>query len=363
MQVADYIKTLKPYEGGKPIEELQRELNLNCDIIKLASNENPLGASKKAVEAIKNTVENINMYPDGDSYYLKLKLSKLLGVSSKNLIFGNGSDELLELIYKVFANEKDDEILYCYPTFIEYRILGKSYNKKLIELPLKDFKYDIDALTNAINSNTKIIFLNTPNNPTGTLIKYEEIELITEKAGKNCLVVVDEAYYEYCKNSKDYKEILDLYKKDNVIILRTFSKAYGLAGLRIGYGIANEKIIDYLNRVRPPFNVNILAQNGALAALDDVEHIKNSVDNNEEGKAYLYNEFEDMGIEYVKTYANFILFDSGKDAEFVYNELLKKSVIIRSMTGYGYKNYLRVTIGTKEENRIFIEKLREVLDV
>lgn len=363
MRVAEYIKNLKPYEGGKPIEELRRELGIEGKIIKLASNENPLGPSKKAVEAIKNIAGSVNLYPDGDSFYLKEKLAKRLGVSRDNVIFGNGSDELLELIYRTFATDPKDEILYCYPTFVEYKIIGMSFGKKLVELPLKDFSYDIDALIEHINENTRIIFLNTPNNPTGTIIRRKDIERVIDSVNKDTLVVIDEAYYEYAIAEDDYEELLDLYKKGNVIILRTFSKAYGLAGLRIGYGIANEEIINYLNRVRPPFNVNIVAQNAALAALDDEEYIRKSVDTNKKGKAYLYREFERLGLKYVKTYANFILFDVGKDANVVYEELLKRGVIIRSMAPYGYKTMLRVTIGAEEENSIFIAGLEEVLNV
>ncbi len=363
MRVAEYIKNLKPYEGGKPIEELRRELGIEGKIIKLASNENPLGPSKKAVEAIKNIAGSVNLYPDGDSFYLKEKLAKRLGVSRDNVIFGNGSDELLELIYRTFATDPKDEILYCYPTFVEYKNIGMSFGKKLVELPLKDFSYDIDALIEHINENTRIIFLNTPNNPTGTIIRRKDIERVIDSVNKDTLVVIDEAYYEYAIAEDDYEELLDLYKKGNVIILRTFSKAYGLAGLRIGYGIANEEIINYLNRVRPPFNVNIVAQNAALAALDDEEYIRKSVDTNKKGKAYLYREFERLGLKYVKTYANFILFDVGKDANVVYEELLKRGVIIRSMAPYGYKTMLRVTIGAEEENSIFIAGLEEVLNV
>ena len=363
MRVAEYIKNLKPYEGGKPIEELRRELGIEGKIIKLASNENPLGPSKKAVEAIKNIAVSVNLYPDGDSFYLKEKLAEKLGVSRDNVIFGNGSDELLELIYRTFATDPKDEILYCYPTFVEYKIIGMSFGKRLVELPLEDFSYDIDALIDHINENTRIIFLNTPNNPTGTIIKRKDIEKVIDSVSKDTLVVIDEAYYEYAIAEDDYEELLDLHKKVNVIILRTFSKAYGLAGLRIGYGIANEEIINYLNRVRPPFNVNIVAQNAALAALDDEEHIRKSVETNKKGKAYLYREFERLGLKYVKTYANFILFDVGKDANVIYEELLKRGVIIRSMAPYGYKTMLRVTVGTEEENSIFIAGLEEVLNV
>lgn len=363
MRVAEHIKNLKPYQGGKPIEELKRELGIEGRIVKLASNENPLGPSKKAREAIKEAASSVNLYPDGDCYYLKEKLSFKLGVEKSNIIFGNGSDELIELIYRAFATDEGDEILYCYPTFVEYKIIGMSFNKKLVELPLKDFSYDIDSLLNSINEKTRIIFLNTPNNPTGTIIKKGDIERVISAKGKDTLVVVDEAYYEYAIAEDDYEELLELYKEDGVILLRTFSKAYGLAGLRIGYGIAGEEIVDYLNRVRPPFNVNSIAQAAALAALDDDEHIKNSVESNKRGKEFLYREFERLGIKYVKTYSNFILFDVGEDADAVYDKLLRKGIIVRSMSGYGYKSMLRVTIGTMDENEIFIKGLREVLNV
>ncbi len=363
MRVAEHIKNLKPYQGGKPIEELKRELGIEGRIVKLASNENPLGPSKKAREAIKEAASSVNLYPDGDCYYLKEKLSFKLGVEKGNIIFGNGSDELIELIYRAFGTDEGDEILYCYPTFVEYKIIGMSFNKKLVELPLKDFSYDIDSLLNSINEKTRIIFLNTPNNPTGTIIKKGDIERVISAKGKDTLVVVDEAYYEYAIAEDDYEELLELYKEDGVILLRTFSKAYGLAGLRIGYGIAGEEIVDYLNRVRPPFNVNSVAQAAALAALDDDEHIKNSVESNKRGKEFLYREFERLGIKYVKTYSNFILFDVGEDADAVYDKLLRKGIIVRSMSGYGYKSMLRVTIGTMDENEIFIKGLREVLNV
>ncbi len=363
MKVAEHIKNLKPYQGGKPIEELKRELGIEGKIIKLASNENPLGPSKKAQEAIKEAASGVNLYPDGDCYYLKGKLSKRLGVERGNIIFGNGSDELIELLYRAFATGEDDEILYCYPTFVEYKIIGMSFNKKLVELPLKDFSYDIDKLLENINKNTRIIFLNTPNNPTGTIIKKSAIERVISAKEEDTLIVIDEAYYEYAIAEDDYEELLELYKHEGVILLRTFSKAYGLAGLRIGYGIANEEIIDYLNRVRPPFNVNSVAQAAALAALDDDEHIKKSVESNKRGKEFLYREFERLGIKYVKTYSNFILFDVGEDADSVYNKLLKKGIIVRSMSGYGYRTMLRVTIGTMDENEMFIGGLREVLNV
>ncbi|WP_035588912.1 histidinol-phosphate transaminase [Hippea jasoniae] len=363
MRVAEYIEKLKPYEGGKPIDELKRQLNIEGEIIKLASNENPFGPSEKAVEAIKKTAAGVNYYPDGDSYYLKHKLADRLGVNPDNIIFGNGSDELIELIYRTFATSYDDEIVYCYPTFVEYKIIGLSFGKKLVELPLKDFSYDIDAILEHITDRTRLVFLNTPNNPTGTKIDRSDIERVIDKCSNDTLVVIDEAYYEYAILEDDYSELLDLYKKGNVIILRTFSKAYGLAGLRIGYGVAHPEIINYLNRVRPPFNVNIVAQNAALAALDDIEHVKKTVLDAKKQKEYLYTEFDKIGIKYVKSYANFVLFDVGQDADEIYRKLLQKGIIVRSMSGYGLKSFLRVSVGLDYQNRRFIEALKDILNV
>ncbi len=362
MQVADFIFSLKPYEGGKPIDELKRELGIE-HVIKLASNENPIGPSEKVIDTIKNAAKDVSLYPDGNAYYLKKVLSEKLNVDESNILFGNGSDEIIELLYRTFATNPNDEILYCFPTFVEYKIIGASFNKKIVELPLKDYSYDADALIKAINSNTRLIFLNIPNNPTGTIMRYDDVKNIIDASGDNTLIVIDEAYYEYAKESSDYPDFLKLYKLPNVVILRTFSKAYALAGLRIGYAIANSEIIDYLNRTRPPFNVNIIAQAAAMTALNDDEHLKETIKINELGKKYLYSEFDKMGIKYIKTYANFILFDASMDADIVYQEMLKSGVIIRSMTGYGYKTFLRVTVGTMQENRIFIEKLKKVLNV
>ncbi len=362
MRIAHYIRQLKPYEGGKPIEELRRELGIEGRIVKLASNENPLGPPKKAIDAIKQAADRVNFYPDGDCFYLKEKLAKKLGVSKENLIFGNGSDELIELIYRTFATDDNDEILYCYPTFIEYKIIGMSFGKKLVEVPLKDYAYDIESLAEKINNRTRIIFLNTPNNPTGTVIKRNDIEWVIKTAKSDTIVVIDEAYYEYAQSEEDYDDLTDLYEKDNVIILRTFSKAYGLAGLRIGYGISNKTLIDYLNRVRPPFNVNLIAQNAAMAALDDKEHLEKSLEVNRKGKEFLYKEFDRLGIKYIKTYANFILFDVNRDAEEVYKKLLTRGVIVRPMSGFGLKTMLRVTIGTQQANEMFIANLEEIMN-
>ncbi len=363
MIVEDFIRKLKPYEGGKPVDELKRELGIEGEIIKLASNENPLGASPKAVAAIRERAKDVYMYPDGNAYYLRKELASHLGVGEGNLIFGNGSDEILELLFRTFATRKSDEIVYCYPSFIEYKLIGMAFNKKLVEIPLKDFSCDVDGLIEKITPNTRLIFLNTPNNPVGTIIEKKDIERVIESTPDEAIVVIDEAYYEYAISEDGYEELIDLYKKGNVIILRTFSKAYGLAGLRIGYGVASEEIIGYLHRTKPPFNVNLLAQEAARAALGDDEHIRKSVEINKAGKKFLYNEFDRIGIRYVKSYGNFILFDAGRDANEVYEALLKRGVIIRSMTGYGLSNFLRVTVGTMEQNRVFIARLREVLDV
>ncbi len=362
MRVADFIMALKPYEGGKPIEEIEREYNISRPI-KLASNENPLGPSERVVEVIRKIAGGVNVYPDGNVYYLRRKLSSKLGVSPDNLVFGNGSDEIIELIYRTFATGEDDEVVYCFPTFIEYRIIGMAFNKRLVEVPLKGFAYDVDAMMDVITDKTRLVFLNVPNNPTGTILSLEDIVSVVDGVSDDTLVVIDEAYHEYAAAEGDYPDILDLYERPNVIILRTFSKAYALAGLRIGYGIASKEIVDFLNRTRPPFNVNLIAQVAAMAALDDEEHLRRSVEISLRGKDFLYNSFKSMGLEYVKSYANFVLVDVGMEADECSEALLRMGVIIRSMKGYGFPNHIRVTVGTPEENEIFIDRLRKVIGV
>jgi histidinol-phosphate aminotransferase len=362
MKVASFIKNLVPYPPGKPIEELKRELGLK-DIVKMASNENPLGPSLLAVQAIKDSLSKINFYPDGSGYYLRRRLAEELNVKMENIILGNGSNEIIELLMRTFLTCEDDAVIFSFPSFAVYRIVAQAMGRKKIEIPLKDYRHNLREIKNKINENTRLVFVDIPNNPTGTIVYEDELNKFIEGIDDNCLIVLDEAYFGY-STDKDYPDVLSFFRNNkNVFVLRTFAKLYGLAGLRIGYGIGSKKVIDYLNRVRQPFNVNSLAQIGARVALDDKKHVKKTLEVNKKGKNFLYRAFEDMGIEYISTYANYILFDMKQDAEKIYDKLLHKGVIIRLMKGYGYNTHLRVTIGTEEQNKKFIECLKEVIGV
>jgi len=350
------ILDIKPYEPGKPIEAVRRELGLTR-LIKLASNENPLGPSPGAVRAVKKALGNLNRYPDGNCFYLKRALARRLRLKQGNIILGNGSNEIIELLVKAFLNN-GEQILTGWPTFLIYFLVGEAAGVRVVSVPLNNFKYDLEAMKERINKRTKLIFIGNPNNPTGTYVNSKEVKRFLERIPCNIIVVFDEAYYDFVTES-DFPRILRELDR-NVVILRTFSKAYGLSGLRIGFGIAREEIVKYLNKVRQPFNVNSLAQIGALAALDDEEHLKQTLEIIRAGKEYLYKEFDRMGLEYVKSAANFILVNVESDGNLLFKKLLKKGVIVRDMGAYGLNNFIRVTVGLRSENRRFIKALKDV---
>lgn len=350
----DYVLGIQPYIPGKPIEELERELGIT-NSIKLASNENPAGPSPKALVAIRDSFSDINRYPDGAGYYLKKVLAEKLSVDEDELILGNGSNELLDIAVKTCMQDGDEAVM-AVPSFVVYSMAVQSVGGKSIQVPLKDYTHDLTAMADAITPRTKMIFIANPNNPTGTINKKAEFDRMMEKVPDNILVVLDEAYYEYV-TSADYAESMKyLHKEKNVLILRTFSKIYGLAGLRIGYGIAKKEILNNMNRLREPFNTNTIAQRAAIAALNDQEHIQHSRTINEAGKTYLYNALDSMGIKYVPTQANFLYIPVEK-AMTLYEGLMKLGVIIRPMG----PNAIRVTIGLPEENRRFAEALKAVI--
>ncbi|NOY63867.1 MAG: histidinol-phosphate transaminase [Nitrospirae bacterium] len=352
-----YVQAIRPYVPGKPVEELERELGIK-EAIKLASNENPLGPSKKALEAIKGHLIKLNRYPDGGGYYLKQRLTEKLGVSEDHLILGNGSNELLDIAVRTFMTPSDSAIM-AEPSFVVYPMAVQSIGARSIKVPLKDYRHDLQAMADAIADDTRIIFIANPNNPTGTINYKEEFDAFMERVPEGILVIVDEAYYEYVEHS-DYPDTMRYLKEGReILILRTFSKAYGLAGLRIGYGIARPEIVAEMNKLREPFNTNILAQVAALSAMDDEEHLQRTLKINHEGKEYLYKEFERLGIKYVPTEANFIYITGLEkpDAVELYEGLLKKGVIVRPMG----RDTIRVTIGLPEENRTFIKTLEEEL--
>lgn len=354
------VNSLSPYIPGKPISEVQRELGIQ-NVIKLASNENPLGSSPLATEAVQNWAKNMAIYPDGNNTELKKTLSEKLGVDPEQLLFGSGTDQILEIIAQTYINPGDNSIM-GYPSFPRYETVIKVMDGETIGLPLtKDYRIDLKGFLERINNRTKIIWLCNPNNPTGTIITKKEQREFLEKVPNDVLIVLDEAYYEYALGC-DYPNSIKLLDEfDNLLILRTFSKAYGLAGLRIGYAISNKDVISCINRVRGPFNTNAAAQVAAIAALGDQNFIKNSIENNNEGKKYLYSAFADMGLEYIPTHANFLMVKTNIPSNKVFKSLLKKGVIIRTGDIFGMDDWIRVTIGSIKENKIFIKALKEVI--
>jgi len=347
-----------PYEPGKPIEELKRELGVS-GIVKMASNENPLGPSKNAIRAIKKAMLSVNRYPDGSCHYLKKALSRDLNVSSENLIIGNGSNEIIELALRSFV-DKGDEVVMSEPSFLIYNIACKATEGTPVVIPLKDFKADLDAIKSSITDRTKLIFIDNPNNPTGRSVGESEVEKFLEDMPDRAIVVFDEAYNEFVER-EDFPDTVRYIGRKNVLILRTFSKAHGLSGLRIGYGIAEKEIIEYANRVRQPFNVNSIAQAAAIASLGDKGHIEKSKLVISEGKRYLYEQFDSMGLSYVLSDTNFILIKVGQSGKEVFQKMLKMGVIVRDMNAYKLPDYIRVTIGTMSENKRFVKALRRVL--
>jgi len=353
------IFKVSPYIPGKPIEEVQRELGLK-KVIKLASNESPLPPSPKAVKAIIRAVKNVNRYPEGSCYYLRQKLARKLGVKENELVFANGSDELIVLAVRAFVYP-GEEIIVAKPTFLIYEIAATIHGAKVVTVPMKNFRYDLKAMKAKVTPKTKIIYIANPDNPTGSYVNKKEVAEFLKGLRKDVIVYFDEAYYELV-DKKDYPQTLPLLKKmKNLIIARTFSKAYSLAGLRVGYGIGTPETIDCLERVREPFNINSLAQVAATASLDDPAQLARLRKILKQGKAYLVKNFKQMGIEFVPSATNFILMKLEQDGTDITNRLMRQGVIVRNMIGWGLKDCIRVTIGTMEENRKFINALRRVL--
>ncbi|MDH3972995.1 MAG: histidinol-phosphate transaminase [Deltaproteobacteria bacterium] len=358
--VPQYIKDLVPYPPGKPVDEVEREYGISGSV-KLASNECPLGPSPKALEAAKKVLKSIHIYPDGGGYYLKKRLSEKHDVNSENIILGNGSNEIIELICRAFIR-KGDEAIMGDPAFIVYQSITRATGAQPVPVPLTGYVHDLKGMAAKVTEKTRVVFIANPNNPTGTIVDRNELESFINSVPENILIVMDEAYCEYAETFPDYGESLGYVKeRQNVIVLRTFSKAFGLAGLRIGYGVASREIISILERVRQPFNVNSIALAAAQAAVDDEEHLKRSLQVNGEGMAYLTSMLHNMGVSYVESYANFLLIDTGKDSDVFCERLLKKGVIVRSMSGYGLESHIRVTVGLMEENKKFITGFRDCI--
>ncbi|HEY3413411.1 MAG TPA: histidinol-phosphate transaminase [Armatimonadota bacterium] len=353
------VNRLVPYSPGKPIEETKREFGLT-DVIKLGSNENALGPSPKAVEAMKSALGELNLYPDGAAFTLKNALSERFGLPAGCITIGNGSDELIHYLGIAYLREGDN-IVQGDPSFVRYESAAVLNDTECVKVPLKNLTYDLETMADAVNERTRMVFVCNPNNPTGTINTKAEVERLMDRVPDSALIVLDEAYCEYV-GSPQYPDSIQ-YVKDgrNVIVLRTFSKIYGIAGLRVGYGLARPDIIRAVEQVREPFNVNSLAQVGATAALSDTEHLQRSASNNTEGKKAFYAAFEAMGLPYAPSEANFVFVDVKRDCRPVYMALLRKGVIVRTGDIFGLPTYLRVTIGTPEENQRFLSELKAIL--
>jgi histidinol-phosphate aminotransferase len=353
------VLSVKPYLPGKPIEEVKRELGLK-EVYKLASNENPYPPTPKVVKAIVKELKELNRYPDGNCFCLRQAIAQQFGVEPEQIVFGNGSDEIIFMATRAFAGE-GDEIITAHPTFLIYEIATKVAGATIRMVPLKDFRFDLGAIRKAVTEKTKIIFIANPNNPTGTYITQRDVEHFLKDLPRNIVVFFDEAYYEFV-DKKDYPNSLKLLQEyPNVIFTRTFSKAYSLAGLRIGYGIASKEMIDILNRVREPFNVNSLAQAAALAALSDQARYLKMVRALNQEKKKLYKNLYTLKVPFIESEANFVLINLKADSLVATQQLLRKGVIVRDMGFWGLENFIRVSIGTPQENKKFIQALKEIL--
>ena len=349
------IQSLSPYVPGKPIDELQRELGLTR-VIKLASNENPLGPSPKAVAALAGSGECLHRYPDGGAYRLRQAIADRWKVTSDHIILGNGSDEILGLLARTFLAPGDEAVMADH-TFVIYKMEVTAAHGKPVVVPLMNWTHDLEAMAQAVTPRTRLLFVCNPNNPTGTMVPSEAILRLMETVPKDVIVVFDEAYFEYVRDPRFPDTIAYVKEGRNAIVLRTFSKIYGLAGLRIGYGITTPEMNNYLNRVRPPFNANSLAQRAALAALGDDEHVANSRAVNAAGMEQIVNGLRTLGFAPIPSEANFIYFDVKRDGRQVFEALLREGIIVRHIEG----TMLRVTIGQSDENTAFLQALKRVL--
>ncbi len=354
-----FVGDLIPYVPGKPVEELEREIGIT-DAVKIASNENPLGPSLLAEKAISEALHNLHRYPDGDAYYLKNKLAGKLGVEPDTIIFGNGSNDVIDIAARTYM-EPGDEAIFGEYAFIVYPIVTKAVGAKAVVSPMPDYTHDLRDMHSRITEKTRIIFIANPNNPTGTMVRRDEFDWFIDNVPGDILVLIDEAYFEYVDDT-DYPNSLEYQNLGkSILTVRTFSKIYGLAGMRLGYGVAHKDIVSHMHKVRHPFNSNSLAQIGAIAALDDKEHIEMTKRTNAQGIEYVCGELGKLDIPYTPSFTNFVLIDLGDDPMPVYNSLLREGVIVRPVMGYGLKTHLRVTIGTRDENEKFIAGIKKVL--
>ena len=355
-----YIRGIAPYQPGKPISELAREMGLDeSSIIKLASNENPLGVSPRARRAIARELDELARYPDGNGFALKQALCARYGVAPEQIVLGNGSNDVLDLTARAFLTPQCSAV-YSQHAFAVYPLAVQAIGATGIEVPALDFGHDPDAMMRAVRADTRLVFLANPNNPTGTMITAPRLEAFLAAVPSNVLVVLDEAYSEYVPAESAYDSFAWLRRFPNLVVTRTFSKVYGLAGLRVGCAFAAPEIADLMNRVREPFNVNSMALAAAAAALDDDEFVRRSVELNRAGLKQVTEGLSHFGLRYIPSYGNFVTFKV-KDASGVYQRLLRRGVIVRPIASYGMPDYLRVTIGLESENARFLESLRQAL--
>ncbi len=354
------LASLPVYQPGRPIEEVARELGLNAaDIIKVASNENPLGPSPKGIAAMRQAIEQLHLYPDGNAFYLKTRLAQKLDVDPRQLVLGNGSNEIIEFVGHAFVQPGAEVVVsqYC---FAIYPIITLLFGGRVVSVPARDYGHDLPAMLKAITPQTRVVFVANPNNPTGTLAPREDVIRFVNEVPPHVLIVMDEAYFEFLDDPVDYLPLIRAGYQPNLLLMRTFSKIYGLAGLRLGYGIGHPELISALEKVRQPFNINSLAQAGALAALDDGEHLERTRENNRRGLRFFESELGRVGLSYVRSYANFLLIKVG-DGQRVFAELQKRGVITRPMGGYQLPEFIRVSIGTPAENQRCLEGLKACL--
>jgi len=359
LKISENILSLKPYKPGKPIEELEREYGIK-NTIKLASNENPIGSSPKAVAAMLEAMQNLHRYPDGSGYSLVTKLGKKLGVPKQRIVIGNGSDDVIGMLTRVYLSPGDEAVM-TDPSFLMYEIYVKIVNAVPVFVPLTDLSLNLSAMADAVTDKTRMIFITNPNNPTGSYIKTKEFEIFMKKLPSEIVVVLDEAYIEFARDPECLNGLVQASEDRPIVVLRTFSKAYGLAGIRIGYGVMPSEMAVMCNRVREPFNTNLLAQAGATAALGDEKFLNKTRILIHTELEFLQNRLSKMGVVCFPTQANFFLIDVKQNADDVYEALLRHGVIVRSMVSYGYPEYIRVNVGTREENARFLDALETVL--
>jgi histidinol-phosphate aminotransferase len=359
LKIPDYIQAIAPYVPGKPMDALEREYGIT-DSIKLASNENPLGPSPKALAAIQACLSGLHRYPDGAGHGLTRKIARTYGVPPDNVVIGNGSDDIIALLARALIQPGDQVVVPC-PSFLMYDITATAAGARVARVPLKHLRMDLDAMAASVSDETRLIFVCNPNNPTGSVVSRKAFDRFMDRLPEHVVVVVDEAYIEFARDADCLRTGQPADLDRPLVTLRTFSKAYGLAGLRIGYGIMPAFLAEVLHRVRQPFNVNAIAQTAAAAALDDRTFLRQSIDLVHHGLQTLYDGLDRLGLAYHKTEANFFLIDVKQPADGLFEKMLRQGVIVRSMRAYGFPDHIRINVGRESENRRFLEALASVL--